>query len=221
MRDLFNLMQSMDRRLTSIENDLRERVGQVETSLENAHQRIDELEGKVVSLENNLRETQLQSKQESVMDELRSKEFNLLFHGIPQSNNESPDQTEHIVRTFLTDKLQYPHSDLTKIEFSNVHRLPRRSSSTANTGPSDLLKSAPIAVKFIKMSDKRKIHSLAGRARSYNANITRHLPTSMQSQRKLLIHHANKFYKQGKTIRWKILQADYCLFVNGERFTDI
>jgi len=38
----------------------------------------------------------------------------------------------------------------------------------------------------------------------------------MQIQRRTLLKIANKLYKQGKQIQWKITDADYRLFADGE-----
>jgi len=38
----------------------------------------------------------------------------------------------------------------------------------------------------------------------------------MQTQRRTLLSIANKLYKQGKRIQWKILDTDYRLFADGE-----
>lgn len=222
VRDLFDLMQSMERnlgeRLSAIEHDLKERVSGVETSLELAHHRVDELEGKVAQLERELVKSQGQQLKDQILNELRSKEYNLLLHGIPQqSDNESAEETENVFRAFVADTLRFPSSSLEKIKCANIHRLPRRNSTEATTS-GQTKKPPPIVVKFVNMCDKRAISALASRARTFNASITRHLPISMQIQRKKLIRQANIFHKQGKNIRWKIVDADYCLFVNGERY---
>jgi len=38
----------------------------------------------------------------------------------------------------------------------------------------------------------------------------------MQIQRRTLLKIANKLYKQGKRIQWKIIDEDYRLFADGE-----
>jgi len=52
------------------------------------------------------------------MHELRSKEFNLLFHGIPM--NEKSETSEKIIRTFISEKLHFSASNLDRIIFLNV-----------------------------------------------------------------------------------------------------
>jgi len=67
------------------------------------------------------------------------------------------------------------------------------------------------------MKDKDMILELAPRARLFRNNITRHLPRSMQEQRKDLLKKASKLFTSGERIRWKIEGADYCLYADGER----
>ena len=79
--------------------------------------------------------------------------------------------------------------------------------------------SPPIVVKFCKMADRNAVLALASQARRFDCGITNHLPVSMLEQRRPLLRHASRFYKKGKNVRWRVVEADYCLFVDGERFT--
>jgi len=58
---------------------------------------------------------------------------------------------------------------------------------------------------------------LAQDARQHNANVTRHLPLSMQKQRDSLLKSASRLYKAGRKIQWKIGGVNYCLYADGER----
>jgi len=89
-----------------------------------------------------------------------------------------------IVRSFRTDTL--------KMQFSNVHRLPKRVSGvkSRNNYRDDLAPS--IVVKFSLMKDKNSILRLAPSARKFNAAITRHLPLAFQQQRKALLEKAKR-----------------------------
>jgi len=66
------------------------------------------------------------------------------------------------------------------------------------------------------MKDKNMVLKLAPRARQFRKNITKHLPKSMQQQRKSLLKKVSKLFTSGKRIRWKIEGADYCLYASGE-----
>jgi len=57
---------------------------------------------------------------------------------------------------------------------------------------------------------------LAQRARQFRKNTTKHLPRSMQKQRKALLKKTSTLFASGKRIRWEIEGADYCLYANGD-----
>ena len=158
LSDVFNLLLSMEKRLSehlsAIESTLMDRLLLAESSLERAHNTISYLKSDLSGIKTELAEVRAEKRKSDTISELRSKEFNLLFHGLPTvSSDETPEQSEDVVRSFLTTSLQFPESDLAKISFANVHRLPKhtsalQSSSTSYSQPPE------IVVKFSKMKDR-------------------------------------------------------------------
>jgi len=214
LNDVCQLLQSVERRLAQIEFSLNLRVTAVETSLEVAHEKIENLESKLASLETELQLQGTENRKAAIMHELRSKKFNLLFYGIPMNEkNKTSENSEKIIRTFISEKLHFVSSNLNRIVFSNVHRLPRKTSAITS---SSSVTAPPIVVKFVTMKDRNSIFNLASHARQFKCSITKHLPLAMQIQRRTLLKIANKLYKQGKRIQWKIIDADYRLFADGE-----
>jgi len=152
--------------------------------------------------------------QTAIMHELRSKEF-LLFRGIPMNEkSETSETSENIIRTFISEKLHFSAWNLGRIIFSNVHRLPRKTTSAITSSSSAT--APPIVVKFVTMKDRNSIFNLASHVRQFECSITKYLPLAMQIQRRTLLKIANKLYKQGTRIQWKIINADYRLFIDGE-----
>jgi len=139
----------------------------VEESVENAHYRVSELEHQITSLQCQFKEMQTTRKDDNIIQEYRSKEYNVLFHGLPQKGRiENHDQTEAVVRKFLTEEIRVSPTQVDAIKFSNAHRLPRWisavNSENANNSEnversSDNQKYSPIVVKLASMKDK---HSL-------------------------------------------------------------
>jgi len=82
-----------------------------------------------------------------------------------------------------------------KMQFWNVHRLPKRVSAVESRN-NDRAKLAPPIVKFSQMKDKNSILRLALSARKFNAAITRHLPLAFQQQRKALLEKAKTVQSQ-------------------------
>ena len=73
----------------------------VEESVENAHYRVSELEHQITSLQCQFKGMQTIRKDENIIQEYRSKEYNVLFHGLPQKGRiENHDQTEAVVKSF-------------------------------------------------------------------------------------------------------------------------
>jgi len=176
LNEVFQLLQSVERRLAQIESSLNLRITTVETSLEVAHEKIENLESKLASLETELQLQATENRKAAIMHELRSKKFNLLFHGIPMNEkSETSETSEKIIHTFISEKLHFSASNLDRIIFSNVHLLPRKTS--ANTSSS--VTAPPIVVKFVTMKDRNSILNLASHARQFECSITKHLPLAM------------------------------------------
>ena len=73
---------------------------------------------------------QITRKDENIIQEYRSKEYNVLFHGLTQKSRiENHDQTEAVVRMFLIEELRVSPTQVDAIKFSNAHRLPRKISA--------------------------------------------------------------------------------------------
>ena len=114
---------------------------------------------------------QTMRKEENIIQEYRSKEYNVLFHGLPQKGRiENHDQTEAGVRKFLIEELRVSPTQADAIKFSNVHQLPHRisavNSENANNSEnvdrsSDNQKYSPIVVKLASMKDKHSLLKLA------------------------------------------------------------
>ena len=70
-------------------------------------------------------------KEEKRKSDICSKEFNVLFHGLKMSSNtENSDESESVVRWFLVKDLKFAQSEVDRMHFANVHRLPRRVDAT-------------------------------------------------------------------------------------------
>jgi len=111
LSEAFQLLQSVERRLAPIKSSLNLRITAVETSLEFAHENIENLESRVVSLETDLQLQAIENRKAGIMHILRSKEFNLLFHGIPmKEKSETSETSEKIIRTYISQTLHFSAS---------------------------------------------------------------------------------------------------------------
>ena len=155
--ELFKLIQSVEKRLTDrlalIENDLKQRLFVAETSLENAHEKLLSLETDLTKFRDEIDSFKEEKRKSGILNELRSKEFNVLFHCLKiSSNNENSDESESVVRSFLVNDLKFPQSEIDRMHFANVHRLPRRVDAT-HSSTNSTHSSPPIVVKHCKMKN--------------------------------------------------------------------
>ena len=117
---------------------------------------------------------------------LRSKEYNLVLHGIKMAtNHETALQSQEVVTSFLQKELRMDTKFIDKLEIAHAHRLLRRTRNSDKTPP-------PIVVKFLKMKQKQTILERSVDARKLNVGISQHLPVIMQHQRQALLKTVNK-----------------------------
>jgi len=122
LKDLHAMLLSVIQRLDSVENDLLKRMTAVEESVENAHYRVSELEHQTIALQCQLKEMQITRKDENIIQEYRSKECNVPFHGLSQKGRiENHDQTEAVVRKFMIEELRVSPTPMDATKFSNAH----------------------------------------------------------------------------------------------------
>ena len=105
LSDVFNHLQTMEKRLyerlSAIESTFMDRLLLAESSLEHAHNTISEVKSDLSGIKTELAEVRVEKRKSDIISELRSKEFNLLFHGLPTvSSNETPEHSEDVVVHF-------------------------------------------------------------------------------------------------------------------------
>ena len=97
--DRYKLIQSAEKRfadrLTLIENDLKQRLCVAETSLEYAHEKNFSLETDLTKPREEMASVKEEKRKSDILSELRSKDFNVHFHGLKMSSNtENSDESE-------------------------------------------------------------------------------------------------------------------------------
>jgi len=113
-----------------------------------AHSKFANLESTVSKLQTSIQTMERSYNEERILDELRSKEYNILLHGITQNSAiETTDQLESTVRTFIVDKLRFSQDRMDEIQLCNIHCLPRRTSAIQSTPDVSSVRSSPIVIK--------------------------------------------------------------------------
>jgi len=174
-------------------------------SLEVAHSKIENLESTISELQTRIQTMERSYNEQRILDELRWKEYNILLPVITQNSEiETTDQLKSTVRTFIVDKLRFSQDRMNEIQFCNIHRLPKRTSAIQSTPDVSSVRSSPIVIKLARITDKLTLVKFSQDARQHNANVTRHLPLSMQKQRASIMKSASRLYKAGRKILGKL-----------------
>ena len=108
--------------------------------------------------------------------------------------------------------------DPSSIKIIDIHPLPQRPMFK-----NGVKTTRPIIIKVNIIFDKRLVFASANHMKSYNANqendskvyITEHFPATFLKQRKQLLPKFKEAKQLKKKTTWRILNDDYCLFVDG------
>jgi len=225
VKSLSELIHNVLDKISSLEKGLGERLEKIEGRVFKLEEKNHSLTSKVCELEEEVENLKRTNNSLKIDTKRRSKEYNLLFHGIkPVGPKETATQSATMVSNFLRENLAMDSQFVNNILLAHAHRLHSMTEEPGNKNARSSKQSAekelvpPIVVKFVKMADKLTILETAADAKNYNVGITQHLPVAMQRQRRKLLDTATRLYNQGKKIKWKIIDSDYCLFVDNRRF---
>jgi hypothetical protein len=189
----------MDQRMAVLEKDMKtlwlaledrvkrvdERVSKLEHSTEGADiaaahvsSRIDDLERERDSLQEDLTYMKSQSMRN-----------NLIFTGVPEVENESPDITESILRKHLTDALKIAQETAASIKFERVHRSP---------GEHTRGKIRSIVAKFAFFKDKESVRRQWKELSGTNYNVFEQFPPEVVAKRRKLLPKMKEARSNGK-----------------------
>ena len=145
-------------------------------------------------------------------DRYHSFRLNVIIYGIKKTEVwENFDDCEKAVRQVLRDGLQYENADSIKIV--DVHRL--QTSNNSSSPPPMIFKVETIQIKRDIMKCGYKLKTF-NENRSCKVNISVHLPSEMQADKKALITRFKTEKRAGNKPGWRvdISSGQYCLYVN-------
>ena len=129
------------------------------------------------------------------------------------SPEETPEQSEHLICSFLINSLQCSEYDLVKISFATVHWLPKHKSALQPTS-SMSLQSPAIVVPLSKWKTKIWFYNWYQQQdnfrKNYKTSTTVYATTAQSASKENIWTFAS-----GKKMRWKIEGAEYCLCANS------
>ncbi|CAC5381880.1 unnamed protein product [Mytilus coruscus] len=129
---------------------------------------------------NNLREDFLKLQSHSM-------KYNLIFGGIPQTDDDDHEDTEAVIKNFIEKELEIPSAEL--IQFQNVHRLRKRRDG----------KPRNIIARFTNFRDHERVRkSVPNKLKSKpQFSVNQQYPTEISNRRKALIPKLKDFQRRG------------------------
>jgi len=239
--------EKFDNRLNTLEKNFNDRLDHLESSLTKKAEtsEIEKLKKRMSAMENSfetklelvekfngdfddifdrviyLEEAETERQSQALMQESYDKRFNILFHGLEESNTnawETREETQKILYKFLQNglKIQNPST----IVMADFHRLPQQPIYKQRTKIN-----RPVIVKLTNAADKHRIFSCLKHLKSHNDNrrlvnlgpqyITEHLPKKFQEEKKLLLPHFKEARKLKKKTYWKAEKGHYALYIDN------
>ena len=211
LTDMKNELTHMNKKLTSIEKELVDIKTTADTAFHVAEEaklqaERAEKEAHEATTENKLLRQELSAmKDKLIKQEAQSRRENLLFDGIPESNNESWNDCEAKVYDCLTTNLKM--SNAQEIKFERVHRI----------GPKVPGRPRTIIAKFSFFKDREAVWQRRTYLKSTRIWISEDYPAEIKQARRIL-YPIFRAAQQAKDITSSSLRLDK-LTINGQQYT--
>jgi hypothetical protein len=139
-----------------------------------------------------------------MLQEKHDLQYNLLFYGFPEKENENLKETMH---NFFKDNLELPEERVAEMSFANYHRMPSESK-----GPK------PIIVKFLSMQDRDLVYSKAFHPslRDEKKRILSDLPVKMKRERGRLASIAYQL-RQSEKLKTRIVEKGLSVYLETRK----
>ena len=186
-------VQTITNRVETIESDNFDMNNRL-VKCEQTSARFDDLEDKIKYLENKLE-----------YGEMRDRKYNVLIYGLKEVGQPHNENTELVVREFVSETLKLGKDYSDKLLICNTHRLPRKSISSTNDAPS-----APPAI-IVKLATMCSRNELLAAARNIphgtKVTIRTDLPPRLKEKRSMLANKAYEMRKGNRDIRTRIRES--------------
>ncbi|XP_070573906.1 uncharacterized protein [Ptychodera flava] len=187
MRELRNVKVDLGRKMDKLSSDLHKKIDDLSHDINDVQRELEEAREETARLaeENKALSDQvceLTRELDSMNGQM--KRDNLIFKGLDQDENESWDQTESKVKSFITEKLGI---DGEIIEFDRVHRL-----TNARTRPQ------PIIAKFSRYQQRKQVFEAAKNLKGTDFQISEDFTRRVRDTRRKLGRHLAAARNEGK-----------------------
>ena len=215
-------LEKFDRRITNLEHIVEEKIPKLQQELQAKvdNSTLKDLETRIRKIE----QQQVNQLNKDIMQESYEKRFNLLIHGIEETEEtdesawEKRETTLQLVNDFMKRGLQI--EDPSTIMLTDYHRLPQHPIYRNDTKVT-----RPIIIKLINSSDKHLIFGSLKNLKQFNNErklnqqksvyITEQLPKQFQLERKALLPAFKEAKALKKQTRWRAVNGHYYLFIDN------
>lgn len=207
-------LTTMDSRIALIEtlhkeiSALRESLEFSQEHIQNLTQENKTLKDSVKTLTNQI--TTLASDNKTIKETLldvqsRSMRDNLVLTGLPEQSSED---TEKVVKDFMSTQLKLPTSTVNSITFHRVHRIGQKNTTTGNNRP------RPIVAKFEHYKQKQHVLQQGKQLKGTNYGLNEQYPKEIM-QRRSKLHPVRK--EMARLGHKTVLVVDR-LYINGQLY---
>ena len=220
--DLESKIDNYHEKMELLEKNVDKKFQDLDEQIINQQKINDSLQDRISCLEKVCADFQ----KEGLVKETYSKRLNLLIHGIEEDQDtalEAKDKTTKLFNHFLQQALKL---DPTSISVVDIHRLPQHP-----VYKNRIKVNWPIIIKFQNVMDKEKVTKSLTNLKLYSQQrkpagnkvpyvyVTDHLSKVFELQKMMLLPQFKLARKQNKKTYWRIVDAKYCLFVEGKMIT--
>lgn len=207
-------LTSLDARISLVEvlhkefQGLRESLEFSQDQIESLVKSNQALESTVKILQTQLSEVKKEntSMKETILDiQARSMRDNLIFSGIAETTQESPEKT---IKNFMQAQLKLSPDTVKRISFHSVHRI--------GTTDANSTRPRPIIAKFVHYQDKELVKRKGKELKGTRLGMNDHFPKEIQERRKALYPIRKRFIQEGKRA---VIAVDK-LYVDGQLYRD-
>ena len=184
LKDLKTEMTSLKKEVTNLRTDLdtvKGRVDQCERDIDTIH---DEFKGDMFTFSSRLERIESQIEKQ----EIYSRRDNLIFHGVPNEENETQTTTQEKIVKLLNDNV--PEREWSGDDFVRVHRLRSKQSGQQ-----------PVIARFLRTDDRYRVLNCRQQLKSNEVGVSTDLTVKQRDQLNKLKQEGKKgYFKQGKLV---------------------
>lgn len=189
---VMNISATFEKTIDEVKASLRKGFHETNKLISDLQDKSKGLEFGLGKMEESLKAMETENKRlkDDIVDlKSRSMRDNLLFSNIPERRNETPIETERVLRDFLKENLKMDATQVGSLKFDRVHRI------TGSRTP------RVIVAKFNEFQQRQLVKGMAKNLRGTNFYINEQFPPEIVAERKELTKVMKKKREEGNEVR--------------------